>query len=175
MSHNNPSTAGPQERASRPRRTTAMAAAALSLGMGALSLVAAPAAQAATSATVGPCTVTAERPYHNGKFSVSGKKMVVYPIRVSCKTGGVQVQIQQKLMEADPGTDETQLNWFTPSGTPLFFSNAGTRTVNSEYRLTNWDKFGNEEVYHTVRFRVVSNFVPSQWVTVTSPERSISA
>jgi hypothetical protein len=194
MSHDHKPTAEVNPRQSRRRRTAAMTGAALSLGIGALFLTSAPAAQAAptgptaqavtsglgaqisaSQASAGPCSVTAMRPYFSGKFTVSGKKLVVYPISVKCTRGDVRVHIQQKLMEADPGSDETQRGWATPSGTPLRFISSGTKTVNTEYRLTNWDWFGNEEVYHVVRFRVESNGVFSPWVTVQSPERSISA
>lgn len=194
MSHANKPTAEVKSRQGRPRRTAAMTGAALTLGIGALFLTSAPAAQAAptgptaqavnsglgaqlssTQASVGPCSVTAVRPYFSGKFTVSGKKLVVYPISVKCARGDVRVHVQQKLMEADPGSDETQRGWATPPGTPLRFFTAGTKTVNTEYRLTNWDWFGNEEVYHVVRFRVESQGVFSPWITVESPERSISA
>jgi hypothetical protein len=162
-----------------------MAAAALTLGMGAVSLASVPAAQAAPTAastqaasvqaSAGPCSVTALKPYFSGRFTTSGKKIVVYPIRVTCTRGGVNVHLQQKLMEADTGPDETQRNWFTPAGTPLHFSTAGTKTVYTEYRLSNLDWIGAEEVYHSVRFRVSSNGVFSPWRSVESPERSISA
>lgn len=194
MSHDHYSTAEAKSGLGRPRRRAAMAAAGLALGMGALSLAAVPAAQAAPTGpaaqaaptgvgaqaaavqtTVGPCTVTALQPYFSGRFTVSGKKIVVYPIGVKCTRGGVKVHIQQKLMEADPGTDETQRGWATVPGSPVPFPAAGTKTLKPEYRLTNLDWFGNEEVYHVVRFRVESNGVFSPWFTVQSPERSISA
>lgn len=187
MSHDHHSTAEAKSRLGRPRRTVAMAAAALTLGMGALSLAAVPAAQAAPAgigaqaaavqATAVPCTVTALKPYFSGKFTVSGKKLVVYPIGIKCTKGGVKVHIQQKLMEADPGTDETQRGWATVPGSPVPFHAAGTKTLKPEYRLTNMDWFGNEEVYHVVRFRVesIGTGVFTPWFTVQSPERSISA
>lgn len=176
MSHNHPSTAEAHSQPAQPRRKAAMAAVALSLGMGALSLAAAPAAQAAQSGTAGPCTVTAERPYANGHLTVSGKKIVVYPIRVRCTVAGIKVRMEQKLMEADPGSDTTQKNWFTPEGTPLSFTRAGTQTVNTEYRLTATDWWGGPaDVYHQVKFRAESNGVASSWVTVESAEREIYA
>ncbi|WP_140416336.1 hypothetical protein [Arthrobacter globiformis] len=170
-----------------------MTGTALTVGIGALFLAAAPAAQAAPAAathaastsvgaqtaavqaSAGPVTVTALKPYFSGKFTVSGKKLMVYPISIKSIKGGVKVHIQQKLMEADPGADETQRGWRTPQGTPLYFFTAGTKTIKTEYRLTNMDWFGNEEVYHVVRFRVESNGVFSPWITVQSPERSVSA
>jgi len=190
MSQDHQSTAEAKSLLGRPGRRAALAAAALTLGMGAVSLATVPAAQAAPTAastqagivhaaavqaSAGPCSVTALKPYFSGRFTLSGKKIVVYPIRVTCTRGGVNVHLQQKLMEADTGPDETQRNWFTPPNTPLHFSSAGTKTVYTEYRLNNLDWIGAEEVYHNVRFRVSSNGVFSPWRSVESPERSISA
>lgn len=194
MSYDPQPPAAPKPRDSRARRTAALTGTALSLGAGVLFLAAAPAAQAAPAAattqaastglgaqvasvqaSAGPVTVTALKPYFSGKFTVSGKKLMVYPISVKSIKGGIKVHIQQKLMEADPGPDETQRGWRTPQGTPVYFFAAGTKTINTEYRLTNMDWFGNEEVYHVVRFRVESNGVFSPWITVQSPERSVSA
>jgi hypothetical protein len=187
MSQDHQSTA---EAKSRPGRRAAMAAAALTLGMGAVSLATVPAAQAAPAAastqagivhatavqaSAGPCTVKALKPYFSGRFTLSGKKIVIYPIRVTCTRGNVNVHLQQKLMEADTGPDETQRNWFTPSGSPLHFSTPGTKTIYTEYRLSNLDWIGAEEVYHNVKFRVSSNGVFSTWHGVESPELSISA
>lgn len=155
-----------------------MAAATLSLSFGALSVMA-PAAQAAPSATVGPCTVTAEKPYHQG-HTPSGKKIVKYPISVKCTKGGVQVILKQRMMEQDGGwfnSDDTQWGWHTPAGTPLKFSVPGLKKVDPtpEYRLTRTvdDFWSPEEVYHQVKFSVSSNGVTSREVTVTSPVTQI--
>ena len=182
---NHTSSAKTHSRHSRGRRIASMAAATLSLSMGALSVMAAaaPAAQAGNapfpqSATAKPCTVTALKPFATGVTTPSGKKLVRYPVHVDCKAGGLKVKMEQRLMEEDkPGSDDGQRPGYTKiPGTPLQFSKAGSKTMYDDYRLTRtewWE--GAEEVYHKVRFQVVSdNGVSSDWIYVQSPIRQIT-
>lgn len=164
----------------RTTRTAAIAAAALSLGMAALPLATAPAASAAASATLGPCTVTAERPYFTG-HTVSGKKLIAYPISANCTRSDVKVIMKQIILEDDPDVwpngNDVQKDWYTPAGTPLNFSTPGTKKVTPVpvYRLTRtWDDYGGaEEVFHRVKFWVTSNGVTAGPKVVTSANRSI--
>ena len=99
MSYYHPFTKNEQTRLGHSRRTAGGAEAVLSVGLGALSLLAAPAAHAGTppvpqSATVGPCTVTALQPYATGEITSSGKKLVRYPAKVDCKKGGLTVKMR---------------------------------------------------------------------------------
>lgn len=162
----------------RATRRAGIAAAALSLGMAALPLATAPAANAAESATVGPCTVTAGKPYFTG-HTVSGKKLIAYPISAKCTKGDVRVIMRQILQEDDDWFNDVQKDWHTPLGTPLEFSAPETKRVNPVpvYRLTRtWDDYWSaEEVFHRVTFQVqsISTGVTSGSKTVTSRNTSI--
>jgi len=166
----------------RSTRAAAVAAAALALGMAALPLATAPAASAAASATLGPCTVTAERPYFTG-HTVSGKKLIAYPISAKCIRGGVDVLMQQIILEDDPDVwpneNDVQKGWYKPLGTPLRFWSPGTKKVTPVpvYRLTStWDDLGGaEEVFHRVKFSVrsISTGLTEGPKTVSSANRSI--
>jgi hypothetical protein len=172
MSPHHTPTPSKQSIPGRARRSTAIAATAFALAVGATSIAAAP-AQAASSGVAPPCAVSAERPYHNGEFTVSGKKQIVYPIKVSCWETGVKVHLSQKLMESDewPNGDDVQRGWRN-AGTVS--STVGTQTVNTVYRLANMDDVGKSEVYHMVKFRVVDRHGnSSKEITVSSAERSI--
>jgi hypothetical protein len=167
----------------RARRSKAMAAATLALVLGTGTLAAAAPAQAASTAVTPPCAVTAEKPFHNNTSTVSGKKNIVYRIKVSCWEEGAKVQLRQRLMEADEGfwpfnnADDVQRNWFDPVPGALA-SKVGTQNVDTVHRLVNLDDalgLAKAEVYHNVKFRVVDRHGnASEWITVTSAQRSIS-
>lgn len=163
---------------SRLAATAAMVAA----GLGALTLTA-PAAHAGNdpfpqSRTVGPCTVTAKTPKAVGE-SPSGHTLVEYPVSVSCKAGGLKVKMEQRLMEWDDlGYDDGQRPGYTKiPGTPLDFRQAGSATRSDIYRLlkSEWWEGPVEEVYHKVRFQLVSDngITSGDWVYVQSPTNSI--
>jgi hypothetical protein len=157
----------------RTRLRKAMGAATLALMLGA-GTAAAP-AQATSTATAPPCAVTAAMPYASGESSSSGKKLIIYPIKVSCWETGATVHLRQKLMEADnpPNLDDIQKNWFDPVPGPLA-SKVGTQTLNTKHPLRDMDGIGKSEVYHVVKFRVVDRHgVSSKVITVSSLERSI--
>jgi hypothetical protein len=169
-------------KATRATRRAGIAAAILSLGMAALPLAMAPAANAATSGRLGPCTVTAEKPYFTGTHTLSGKKLIAYPISATCNRGNVDVIMKQIIQEDDWSTpNDVQKDWYIPTQNrkPLHFSAPGTKKVAPVpvYRLTSsWDDFGTaEEVFHRVKFWVSSNGVTQGPITVTSRNTSIHA
>ncbi|MDQ0867442.1 hypothetical protein QF036_005093 [Arthrobacter globiformis] len=155
-----------------------MAAAVLSLGMAALPLAIAPAANAATSGNLGPCKVTAGKPYFNRLDPLTSKKWIYYPISASCTRGGVQVHMRQIIQEDDPGNSNDVLkNWYTPTqdGKALQFSAPGIKWVTPTLLLTSTGDEGGtaEEVFHRVQFWVTSNGLTQGPITVTSRNFSI--
>lgn len=178
MSSTHASSTEGQSGSRRPPRTAALAAFSLSLALGALPLTAANPAQAAfpSKATQAPCTVTAKRPYATGSYQDWPRlKLVAHPIEVTCTEGSVTVYVEQQLREADPGKDDYQRDYFTPENTPMEFYVQGTKQVHTLHPLDHLDPWGNEEVYHKVRFRIVSVHGNSQWVYAQSPEYSVNA
>lgn len=165
----------------RATRKAGIAAAALSLGMAALPLATAPAANAATSGTLGPCTVTAGKPYFNRLDPLTSKKWIYYPISANCTSGGVEVHMQQIIQEDDPdnwfNSNDVLKNWYTPTrdGKALHFSAPGKKWVTPTLLLTSTgDEDGTaEEVFHRVKFWVTSNGVTAGPKTVTSRNFSI--
>jgi hypothetical protein len=79
------------------------------------------------------------------------------------------------LREADPGKDDYLKNYFTPNNTPVVFLQPGTQKFETVYPLENWDTVGNEEVYHKVRFQLVTADGRTEWVYAQSREYSVSA
>jgi hypothetical protein len=182
MSSNTSSKAVRSSRFGRSRLAAAVAACALSVGMGAVSVAAAPAANAGNPAfpqsrTVGPCTVTAETPKAVREDS-AGHTVVRYRATVNCTAGGLRVKMEQRLMERDdPGRDDEQRPGYTVMpGTPLNFREPGVKRPFDDFRLVRSDLFegANEEVYHKVRFQLVSdNGIKSDWFYVQSHWKSI--
>jgi hypothetical protein len=163
----------------RATRKAGVAAAALSLGLAALPLAAAPAANAAELATVGPCTVTAGKPYFVRIDPLTSKKVVAYPISADCTRSDVAVIMKQIIQEDDPdypwNPNDVLKSWYTPAETPLKFSAPGKKWVTPMLVLTSTGDEGGtpEEVFHRVQFRVTSNGVTAGPITVTSRNFSI--
>lgn len=162
----------------RATRKAGVAAAALSLGMAALPLATAPAANAAELASVGPCTVTAAKPYFVRIDPLTSRKVAAYPISANCTSGDVTVSIKQIIQEDDGyfwDPNDVLKSWYTPAGTPLSFSESGKKWVTPTLVLpSTGDGDGSpEEVFHRVEFKVSSNGVTAGPVTVTSRNFSI--
>ena len=109
-------------------------------------------AQASTTSSL--CTVTPQAPVFDHLDS-SGQKVIKYATTVYCQSGR-SIEIQDQRWDDD--------TWdFIPSADDPY----GTTTVDKSVTKTlpDADAWGddNEEMYHSVRFRVTSNGVTSPW------------
>ncbi len=146
---------------SRGSRIAASAAVAMSLAVVPLALGGTPAQAATTKAA---CTVNPLKPVYHHTNS-AGKKVIDYRIKVKC-TKDRYVKIQQRFWEEDTGFDDqigrtkTVKRHVKPSD--------GTVTLHS-HRVLPDIEWGDEEMYHDVRFQVGSHGV---WTGYTKWEAS---
>ena len=129
---------------------------------------------AQASTTTGLCTVTPKAPFFDHLDS-SGQKVIRYATTVYCQSGR-SIEIQDQRWDDD--TWDFISNADDPYGTTTYnITFNGTTTVDKSVTkaLPDADAWGddNEEMYHSVRFRVTSNGVTSPWTkwessTVTS-------
>jgi hypothetical protein len=167
MSFNSRSTAESLPHKRGALRTAAMVTLAVSLAAVGIPVMGGP-AQAVESANAGPCTITAVQPEDRGEETVSGKSIIVYPIKAECSAGGVKVHIKQEVAEEDNGSDDTlETFWHV-----MDFREAGTQYIDQKQWLHNTEG-GAEESYHRVEFRVETDQgVWSEKHKVQSPTRS---
>ena len=119
---------------------------------------------AQASSTTGLCTVTPQAPVFD-HFNSSGEKVIKYPTTVYCQSGR-SIEIQDQRWDDDtwdlvPSADD-------PYGTTTYnitFTSTSTEYKSAAKTLPDSDAWGddNEEMYHSVRFRVTSNGVTSPW------------
>lgn len=139
----------------------AAAAAALPLGLTGT-------AHAAT--TSGLCTVTPLTPVFNNLWDAHARKMITYPVRVTCSAGRTvsitHERFEQDLVsrEGEGGEDflgtSTHFRDFTAAGGTVTF-NVNASLIETDGTSDPW-----EEVYSKVRFTVSSNGVtsaPTAW------------
>lgn len=129
-------------------------------------------AQASTTSSL--CTVTPWAPYFD-HIDSSGQKVINYGTTVYCESGR-SIEIQDQRWDDDSGDLVPSKD--DPHGITTYTIDFPGTSV--EYRsaakdLPDSDPWGddNEEMYHSVRFRVTSNGVTSPWTkweksTVTS-------
>jgi hypothetical protein len=119
---------------------------------------------AQASTTNGLCTVTPSAPYFD-HLNSSGQKVINYGTTVYCQSGR-SVEIQDQRWDDDtwdlvPSKDD-------PHGITTYnitFNSTSTVYESATKALPDSDAWGddNEEMYHSVRFRVTSNGVTSPW------------
>jgi len=119
-------------------------------------------AQASTTSSL--CTVTPKAPVFDHLDS-SGQKVIKYPTTVYCQSGR-SIEIQDQRWDDDtydlvPSADD-------PHGITTYtitFNSTSTVYESAAKALPDSDAWGddNEEMYHSVRFRVTSNGVTSPW------------
>ena len=119
---------------------------------------------AQASTTSGLCTVTPQAPVFD-HFDSSGQKVIQYPTTVYCQSGR-SIEIQDQRWDDDtydlvPSADD-------PYGRTTYnipFNSTATMYKSFLQVLPDADAWGddNEEMYHSVRFRVTSNGVTSPW------------
>jgi hypothetical protein len=157
-----------------PRRVTA-------LGLTALAAVALPlavAAPAQASTTRDGCTITPLAPEFRGTFTAANVPYVYYPYEVSCigSATGLSVEVETQTWEADlvgragdvdadgvNSPDEDRIG--SASSTRGFGAGGGSTVVDVRGVLPHTDTDFDEEVYHSVRFRVTSGPVTGGWTT----------
>ena len=119
---------------------------------------------AQASTTTGLCTVTPWAPAFDHLDS-SGQKVISYGTTVYCQSGR-SIEIQDQRWDDDtydliPSADD-------PHGITTYtipFNSTTTQYESAAKALPDSDAWGddNEEMYHSVRFRVTSNGVTSPW------------
>ena len=119
---------------------------------------------AQASTTSGLCTVTPWAPAFDHLDS-SGQKVIKYPTTVYCQSGR-SIEIQDQRWDDDtydliPSADD-------PHGITTYtitFNSTSAVYKSAAKTLPDSDAWGddNEEMYHSVRFRVTSNGVTSPW------------
>jgi hypothetical protein len=119
-------------------------------------------AQASTTSSL--CTVTPQAPVFD-HFDSAGQKVIKYATTVYCQSGR-SIEIQDQRWDDD--TWDFVSNADDPYGTTTYnVTFNGTTTVDKSVTKTlpDADAWGddNEEMYHSVRFRVTSNGVTSPW------------
>lgn len=124
----------------------------------------APALPAQASTTTGLCTVTPWAPAFDHLDS-SGQKVISDGTTVYCQSGR-SIEIQDQRWDDDtwdliPSADD-------PHGITTYtitFNSTATEYKSASKALPDSDAWGddNEEMYHSVRFRVTSNGVTSPW------------
>lgn len=145
---------------SRGARIAASAAVAMSLAVVPLAL----GAPAQASTTKASCTVDPLKPVYHHTNS-AGKKVIDYRIKVKC-TKDRNVKIQQRFWEEDTAFDD-QIGK-TKTIKKHVESSDGTVTIHS-HRVLPDTEWGDEEMYHDVRFQVGSGGV---WTGYTKWEDS---
>ncbi|WP_120522387.1 hypothetical protein [Arthrobacter celericrescens] len=152
----------------RSRVSRIGAAAAVVVGLAITPLALGAPAQAST--TKASCTVNPLKPVYDHTNS-AGKKVIDYRIKVKC-TKDRNIKIQQRFWEEDTFSDDKIGK--TKTIEKRMDSSDGTVTFHSKRVLpdTEW---GDEEMYHDVRFKVGSHGV---WTSYTkwedSPVRSFA-
>lgn len=148
---------------SRGARMAASAAVAMGLAVVPLALGGAPAQASTTKAS---CTVNPLTPiYHH--TNAAGKKVIDYRIKVKCEKDR-NVKIEQRFWEEDTWPNGDDKIGKTKTITKRVESSDGTVTFHS-LRVLPDTEWGNEEVYHDVRFKVGSGGV---WTSYTKWEDS---
>ena len=119
-------------------------------------------AQASTTSSL--CTVTPRAPFFDHLDS-TGQKVISYGTTVYCQSGR-SIEIQDQRCDDDtydliPSADD-------PHGITTYnitFNSTSTVYESAAKTLPDSDPWGddNEEMYHSVRFRVTSNGVTSPW------------
>ena len=119
-------------------------------------------AQASTTSSL--CTVTPSAPAFD-HLNSSGQKVIKYGTTVYCQSGR-SIEIQDQRWDDDswdlvPSADD-------PHGITTYnitFNSTSTVYESATKPLPDSDAWGddNEEMYHSVRFRVTSNGVTSPW------------
>jgi hypothetical protein len=144
---------------SRGARIAASAAVAMSLAVAPVALGAAPAQASTTKAS---CTVHPMKPrYHH--TNAAGVKVLDYRISIKC-TKDRKVRIQQRFWEEDPYNPDDKYG-----KTKKVTKRVDGKMMIHSYRALADADYGDEEVYHDVRFKVGSNGV---WTGYTKWENS---
>lgn len=133
------------------------------------------AAPAQASTTSNGCTVTPGRPVFSGLFNVNGLPLVDYPITVSCGIGLIAETEQTRAEQDTQAREGDTVDDITGVSSNFFdFTAAGgiqTLNVRRVLVITGPATEGfEEEVYQSLRFRVSSGPVTSQF---TSPELTL--
>jgi hypothetical protein len=134
---------------------------------------------AQASTTDSGCTVTPVRPVFAGTFTLGGVPYVDYEIIVTCGVGLVAETYQERLesdlqnVEGDPVDDFIG----SSSHTFDFTAAGGTQSVNVRRSLPTTGPATEgpaEELYQSLKFRVTSGPVTSNWTTPElTPARAI--
>ncbi|MGA8210757.1 MAG: hypothetical protein WB441_10500 [Nocardioidaceae bacterium] len=141
------------------RRSRRVAAGALIPFVAALVATTSSPAQASTRSN--GCTVTPLTPVYAGYETSGGDKMIRYRISVACEANRSAVVNWQGVEE-----DWSTFYHYNPDDTDfsrtvtVSFGPASTRTLSYDDALPNTER-GKEEMYHKIRFRVISNGVVS--------------
>lgn len=154
-------------------------AATLALGLvAAAALPLTVAAPAHASTTKDGCTVNPLAPQFRGTFTAANVPYVYYPYEVSCigSAGGLTVEVRTETWESDragwvgdvdsngiDNADEDRIGSATTSRT--FGAAGGATVVDVRGVLPHTDTDFDEEVYHSVKFRVISGPVTGGWST----------
>lgn len=149
---------------------------ALAVGIGGVSLSATPA-----QAIPHNCAVVAEKPVFANEFSPAGKKMINFPIKVSCPApwplplDELTVETRQDRYESDSTSGDDHEEPRDVSHHSVNLKPGEEETIRSVHVLVNTED-GDEEVYHKVRYRVLyKNHEISGWTEVAqSPETKFS-
>lgn len=136
------------------------------------------AAPAQASTTRDGCTVNPLPPEFRGTFTPGAVPYVYYPYEVSCtgSASGLSVQVKTVTWEADLAgragdidangvnhADEDRIGAATTTRT--FGAAGGATVVDVRGVLPHTDTDFDEEVYHSVKFRVTSGPVTGGWTT----------